>query len=227
MITYLRKLFSRPRPRKASSVLKGNFTIDPTVQILGLAAVRIGDGAVLGEHTWLNVNRPYHQGIAITIGRYCFIGRRNFFTSGTLIELGDYCLTGPDCCFLGADHITDDPFRPYIVQAPSLRGEIRLGPNCWLAAQVHVIAPARIGYGCVVGAGAIVRGDLPPLSLAVGTPARVIKRYSLSQRRWVKLDEYDDSEGALPSEEEYLEKLRECPHPRMPVIASSSSLGSR
>ncbi len=221
----MKNLFGKKHPPAASELLKGNFTIDPTVQILGIAAVTIGDGTVIGEHSWFNVNTPYDKGIAIRIGAYCFIGRRNFFNSGTLIELGDYCLTGPDCCLIGSDHGIDDPFRPYVGQASAPRGELRLGPNCWLGSKVQVLAPAKIGYGSVIGAGAIVLGDLPPLCIAVGTPARVVKRYSIAKSAWIPVGEY--AEEPLPSEEEYLQRLRSYSRPRVPVVASGASQGSR
>ncbi len=117
------------------------------------------------------------------------------------------------------------PFRPYVGQAAALRGEIRLGSNVWLGAKVQVLAPATIGFGTVVGAGAIVLGDLPPLAIAVGTPARVIKRYSIAAARWIPVAEFKDE--PLPTETEYLEKLRTFSRPRIPVIASGSSQGSR
>lgn len=221
----MKSFFGKTPPPRACDLLKGNFTIDPTVQILGTPAVEIGEHSVIGEHSWFNVNTPYDKGTAIRIGAHCFIGRRNFFNSGTLIELGDYCLTGPDCCLVGSDHGIEDPFRPYVGQAAALRGELRLGPNVWLGAKVQVLAPATIGFGTVVGAGAIVLGDLPPLAIAVGTPARVIKRYSIAAARWVPVAEFKDE--PLPTEAEYLAKLRAFSRPRIPVIASGSSHGSR
>jgi acetyltransferase-like isoleucine patch superfamily enzyme len=202
-----------------------DYHVDPSAQILGLQAVRIGTGSVISEHCWLNVNPPHDKEVAIDIGRYCLVGRRNFFTSGSAIVLGDYFLSGPDCSFLGADHGTQDPFQPYISQPPVSRGEIRIGSNVWLGAKVQVLAPATIGFGAVVGAGSIVLGDLPPLAIAVGTPARVIKRYSIAAARWVPVGEFQDE--PLPTEAEYLEKLRSSSRPRIPVIASGSSHGSR
>lgn len=217
--------FSKKKPTIAAEVLKGDFTIDPTVQILGLAAVRIGQGSVIGEYCWLNVNTPYEKGIAISIGSHCFIGRRNFFNSGTMIEVGDYGLTGPDCHFLGSDHSIEDPFRPYVGQASKPRGEIRLGPNCWLGSRVTILGPSRVGYGSVIGANALVKGDVPPLSIVIGSPAVVVKRYSPSKEAWIKAEEFGDE--VLPDEEEYLAKLKSFSRPRLPVIASGSSQGSQ
>ena len=64
----------------------------------------------------------------------------------------------------------------------------------------------RIGFGCVLGAGALITRDCPPFSVLVGSPARVIKRYDMQREAWVAAQEYPEADGerALPSEAEYL-----------------------
>ena len=51
---------------------------------------------------------------------------------------------------------------------------MRIGDDCWLGTGVVVVAGVEIGDGCVVGAGAVVTRSLPPGSVAVGVPARVV-----------------------------------------------------
>lgn len=46
----------------------------------------------------------------------------------------------------------------------------------WVASSAMIIEGVKVGHGCVVGAGAVVVHDLPPYSVAVGVPAKVIKR---------------------------------------------------
>ena len=53
---------------------------------------------------------------------------------------------------------------------------IVIGDNCWLAGNVTVIGGVTIGEGCVIGAGSVVTRDIPPNSLAVGNPCRVIRQ---------------------------------------------------
>ena len=52
---------------------------------------------------------------------------------------------------------------------------MRIGRNCWLGAHVTVTDRGEIGEHCVVGAGAVVTRALPPHSVAVGVPARVVR----------------------------------------------------
>ena len=59
------------------------------------------------------------------------------------------------------------------IQPPSK--PITIGDNVWLGGHVIVLPGVTIGDGSVIGAGSVVTGDIPPRSLAVGTPAKVIR----------------------------------------------------
>lgn len=50
-----------------------------------------------------------------------------------------------------------------------------IGHDVWIGAAAYIGAGANIGHGCVIGAKAVVAKDLPPYSVAVGNPARVIR----------------------------------------------------
>lgn len=206
--------------------------IDPTVQVLGWRNVRFGANCVIGEHTCLNVND--RTGLRLEIGDNVFIGRRNFFSTGDQLTIGDYCLTGPNCNFLGAGHVMTDPFTPYIVAGIESYGVLAVGPNCWLTSAVTVLGGVKIGYGSIIGANSLVNRDIPPLCLAVGNPARVIKVYDLSQACWRNLpadpalaaEALEQHQRSLPVEEAYLSELRR-KHPRVvvPKIAAGRAGG--
>jgi maltose O-acetyltransferase len=85
---------------------------------------------------------------------------------------------GPDCRIGTHAMITDNNFHHL---EPELRDEIPesapviLEANVWLGGRVIVLPGVTIGAGSAVGAGSVVTHDIPPRSLAVGVPARVIK----------------------------------------------------
>ena len=54
-------------------------------------------------------------------------------------------------------------------------GAVTIGDNCWLGGSVTVCPNVTIGEGCVIGAGSVVTRDIPPHSLAVGNPCRVLR----------------------------------------------------
>jgi galactoside O-acetyltransferase len=67
-----------------------------------------------------------------------------------------------------------DPERPIMDQGITATG-IRIEDNCWVGAGAIVLDGVTVGRGACVGAGAVVTHSVPPHSLAVGVPARVIR----------------------------------------------------
>jgi maltose O-acetyltransferase len=61
-------------------------------------------------------------------------------------------------------------------------GAITIQDNCWIGGTVTICAGVTIGEGCVIGAGSVVTRDIPPFSLAVGNPCRVLRQVSDADR---------------------------------------------
>ena len=182
--------------------------VDPSVQILGWQNVKIGDNSIIGEDSWINISHRKDGSICLTIGDNCFIGRRNFFTTGSFIKIGSYCLTGPNCSFLGADHIYTSPFIPYMASGATSDGYIELGANCWLGANVTILKNVKIGYGSIIGAASVVNQHIPPLSVVVGNPCRIVKRFDVQKDIWVNIGDYSlEVEQSVLNEDEYLDIL--------------------
>jgi acetyltransferase-like isoleucine patch superfamily enzyme len=72
------------------------------------------------------------------------------------------------------DHVISDIHVP-IKDQGIVKSPVRIGPDTWLGTKVSVLKGTRIGRGSVLGAHAVVRGDIPDYSIAVGTPARVVR----------------------------------------------------
>lgn len=189
--------------------------LSPSVQVYGWEFVRVGRNTMVSEDTLIiAMNCPSDVPIVV-IGDHCFLGRRNFLSAGISMKFGDYCLTGPNCHFLGSDHIHSSPFVPYLLAGTTGGGAISLGANCWLGAGVTVLKDVAIGFGSIIGAAAVVTRSIPPLSVAVGNPARVLKRYDLARSQWMSAADFREAE--MMSEADYVAALhRSHPQPRMP-----------
>jgi acetyltransferase-like isoleucine patch superfamily enzyme len=186
--------------------------VSRTVKVVGWNRLKIGDYTVVGDDTWFIAN---HAHTSIRIGRHGYIGLRNFFTSGARIMLGDYTMTAPNCCFLGAHHDYADPWLPQAAAPVRGDGIIETGVNCAFGAGAIILADSRIGHGSMIGAGSVVRGIIPPFSVVVGNPGRVIKRFDFVRREWIKTSEFrPELEKNLPDEERYRTFL-ETKFPRM------------
>ena len=209
---------------RRSLARKGTFIAD-SVQVLGWANISIGRNCVISDESWINVNERSPHSVSIRIGDFTFLGRRNFLSSGALIDIGPYCLTGIDCHFLGADHNYSDPFVPYVTTGVTKGGQIRIGANCWLGSSVTILKGVTVGHGSVVGAASVVTQDIPPFSIAVGSPARIVKRFDPVLCEWIRPELLPESRF-LPTEDEYIEKLQKhFPAVRLPAIAGSRKLG--
>ena len=202
--------------------------VHPSVHVLGCANVRIGANSCVSEGSWLNVNHRDPGCIGIDIGRSCFIGKNNFLTSGRLISIGAFTLTTIDCKFIGSSHVIDDPRIPCLFSGTTNTDEIHIGVGCFVGAGATVLGHVRIGHGSVVAANSMVMKDVPPFSLVVGNPARVVKRYSFSRNQWLDLSSFsDDDELVAPTEQMHLKNLMEkYAHVDMPWIAAARSMGN-
>ncbi|MEN6460591.1 MAG: acetyltransferase [Syntrophomonas sp.] len=106
------------------------------------------------------------------------IGKGSIICCGSVITtnvvLGDSCIINPNC-FVGHDTILEDYVS--LMPASNIAGEVHVGSGCFFGINSCVINQLNIGEWSTIGAGSTVISDIPPLSLAVGTPARVVKRY--------------------------------------------------
>ncbi len=175
------------------------------VQIIGVDKTIIGDNVTISDRTWINVNNRQSKDVFMSIGNNSFIGRNNFFTIGKSIELHDWFFSSVDCKLIGSSHSTN-PLNPYLFNSTEQKDTIIIESNVFLGAGVTVIGNVKIGYGSIVGADSLVTKSIPPLSIVIGRPAVVRKRYDLIREKWVDADAYDD-EAILPSEKDYLEMI--------------------
>ncbi len=91
------------------------------------------------------------------------------------VSIGAHCLLANGCVVTDGDHRVDDPVTPVPWQGFTSQGPVVIGDNVWLGAHVVVTSGVTIGERCVVGANSVVTRDLPPFSVAVGAPARVVR----------------------------------------------------
>lgn len=121
------------------------------------------------------VNPPFHcdHGNGIKLGENVFINYNCTMLDSGLITIGAHTLIGPNCQLVTPNHPIDDLQRRKTVETGY---PITIGEDCWLGAGVIVCPHVTIGDRCIIGAGSVVVKDIPEDSVAVGNPARVIKK---------------------------------------------------
>jgi acetyltransferase-like isoleucine patch superfamily enzyme len=121
----------------------------------------------IGEYAYINLENKLYSGIIgrfCSIGQDCIIGPENhpidrLITHALMYKKGE----------LGATDINLIRQNKFIQPQPPI-----IEDNVWIAAKCIILRGVTIGEGAIIGAGSIVTKDIPPYSVAVGSPARVI-----------------------------------------------------
>lgn len=137
--------------------------------------IQLGDRVRIGAHSQLVVSTTlYDLGAHIRIGHQVGIGEFAYLGGAGGLDIGPDCIIGQYFSCHPENHHFDDPTQLIRLQGVSRKG-IRIGANCWIGAKVTVLDGVTIGQGSVIAAGSVVTKDIPPYSVAAGTPARVIR----------------------------------------------------
>ena len=134
-------------------------------------SLTINDDVYINKDTILELGK----GGSITIGARTTIQPRCQFSAYIgQIKIGDDVQVAPNCAFYPYNHQMH-PVKPMKVQPLVSKGGIYIENDVWLGYGVVVLDGVHIGKGAVIGAGSVVKGDIPAGSIAVGIPARVVK----------------------------------------------------
>ncbi len=168
--------------------------IQDGVEFIGTSCIEIGNGVYIFKGVRMDAkghkNNKIHLGNRVAIERNVDIGcledtcihidEDTFIAPNVCIEgpgdikIGKHCMIAAHSGIYANNHNFADPMMPIKYQGVTRKG-IVIEDDCWLGHGVTVLDGVTIGKGSVIGAGSVVNRDIPPFSIAVGTPARVIK----------------------------------------------------
>ncbi|MGP1449624.1 MAG: acyltransferase [Wolinella sp.] len=131
--------------------------------------IDIGDGAILNRSVHLNAYRG-----EIIIGDGSEVNNLTIINGTGCVCIGSDVLIGPNVQMISYAHNFNDVDT--VIKAQGIeKSRIDIGDGCWIGASSVILHGVRIGEHSIIGAGAVVTKDVPPYSVAVGVPARVIK----------------------------------------------------
>lgn len=133
--------------------------------------------AKVGEGSNIHPTVVLRQGERIEIGSHCLLNHNNVLQAGKecgRIRIGDYVHTGANVMMFAFNHSIDDTDVPSKLQ-DYYDADITIEDDVWIGAGSVILAGVTIGKGSVIGSNSVVTHDIPPYSIAVGIPAKVIK----------------------------------------------------
>ncbi len=147
----------------ATSVLDGEKRRELIGRILGKA----------GREVHIESTVWFDYGYNTEVGENFYCNHECVFLDGAKITFGDNVFVGPQCGFYTAVHPLDAASRNKGIE---IAKPITVGNSVWFGGGVKVMPGVTIGDGAVIGGGSVVTRDIPANSVAVGNPARVIKK---------------------------------------------------
>jgi acetyltransferase-like isoleucine patch superfamily enzyme len=168
------------RARRFRRFGDGSAICFPVAALYGEEHIELGERCIIGPYSSLSAGVMPGQVIehspVVTIGDRVLVGKGSGIVAHQRVEIGDDVFTGHHVYITDANHGYEDVTTP-IGQQFAASHPVRIGSGSWLGHGTVVLPGADIGCNVAVGAGSVVTSALPDRCVAVGNPARVIRRY--------------------------------------------------
>lgn len=171
--------------------------IYPDSRLGGVNRMQIGQDFIAGRGLWLEAVTDYEGsgqvfspkliiGNRVSVGEYVHIGCNHRIVIGDDVLMGSkiYITDHNHGVYRGKD--ADSPDIPPVDRRLTEDESVIIGARCWIGEFVTILPGVTIGEGCIIGSHSTVTHDIPANSIAVGSPARVVKVWDEQRNLWVK-----------------------------------------
>jgi acetyltransferase-like isoleucine patch superfamily enzyme len=145
--------------KKENVVIGNNVCLNGELFCNTNAYIEVGDYSVIGSNTYINADN------SIKIGKYCFIAR------DVLIQDNNSHPLDPEQRKREALNYHHEAIDTYM----SDNGPIEIADSVWIGTRAIILKNVSIGPGSIIAAGAVVTKSVPPMSIAAGNPAKIVK----------------------------------------------------
>ncbi|WP_431199019.1 acyltransferase [Mucilaginibacter sp. P25] len=149
----------------------------------------IGDKCAIGPYCRIESYSNYNgQALnpKLVIGSFTSLQHAVHVYCANSVVIGEGVVIASGCMITDNNHGTDPEGDFYLKQPLKFR-TTTLEDGVWLGENVCVLGGAHIGKRSVIGSNSVVSGVIPPFSIAVGNPAKVIKQYNFESKLWEKV----------------------------------------
>lgn len=143
--------------------------------VSGHTRIYIGDNVNLYGHLGVGSGRVFDDP-TLVIGNGCDIGHNVFFTINKRVVIEDHVNIASNVFILDSDAHPRDPYlrAQKLPPSPDEVKPIRICKHAWIGHGSYIMKGVTVGEGAIVGSNSVVVSDVPPFSVVMGNPARVV-----------------------------------------------------
>lgn len=159
---------------------------EKNVRISSAHFIHLGNNLIIGGNTILSAtdhSKKQAPGPRLIIEDNVGIGYGTLIMALLRITIKKETMIGPYCIIVDYNHRYQDPTKPISQQGLESQ-PITIGEGSWIGARSTICAGVTIGKNTVIGAASVVTKDVPDYCVAVGAPAKVVKRYNQKRGIW-------------------------------------------
>ncbi len=169
---------------------KGTRLIKPMID--GHKRIFLGDKVFIRKNTWLAAYPVTGiESCRLIIGDGSYLGNFCHVFASSKIEIGKKVLIADRVYISDNVHGYKNIHLPIIDQPVEQTDTVLIDDGAWIGENVCIIG-ASVGKNSVIGANAVVTKNIPDYCLAVGAPAKIIKRYNFEHKEWQKTNKFGE-----------------------------------
>lgn len=166
--------------------------IGPGVVINRPRLVSLGDRVRIIRNTNINLHpleKDSSDRILLTVGNGTIISENCYISACNSIIIEENVGISPNVMIIDATRKPGDIDLPYKDARVTKVGYVKIEADSWIAYSACIFPNVTIGRHSIVGALSVVNTDIPPYSVAVGAPAKVVRRYDFDREKWVRVSQ--------------------------------------
>jgi acetyltransferase-like isoleucine patch superfamily enzyme len=161
-------------------------------RVVGPENIELGDRTIVLRHSWLAAISEYageRYQPNLIIGNDVYIGQYACIVATQKMTIGDGSVLSEYVYITDNSHGLHPDAGLIMAQKLFSKGEVAIGPNCFVGYRACILPGVQLGERCIVGANSVVTKSFPAFSMVAGVPARLIKRYSNLTKQWVSVED--------------------------------------